>query len=211
MYKRLLCLLLVPVLFLYGIPVGALEKEERFWQDETVYSILVDRFHNGNTKNDYTVNVQDINSYNGGDFQGIIDKLDYLKEMGFTTISLSSIFDNEDNGYHGAWITDYYKPEEHFGSMKKFKQVVKEAHKRDLKVIIEFVADSVGPNHPWTKDLTKKEWFTTAPKLNHTNDEVKQYLIDAAKWWMTETNIDGYYINHVNDVPKEFGRNFQMK
>lgn len=190
------------------MPVGALEKEERLWQDETIYNIMVDRFHNGSSKNDYKVNVQDLSAYNGGDFKGITDKLDYIKEMGFTTISLSPIFDNEPNGYHGNWVKDYYKTEEHFGTKKEFETLVKEAHKRDIKVLIEFVLDSVGPSHPWTKDNSKADWLSESQKINHTNQEVKKYLVDAGKWWIKETNIDGYSINNKNSIPQDFLREF---
>ena len=47
--------------------------------------------------------------YHGGDFQGIIDQLDYIKDMGFTAISLTPIFANEDGGYHGYWVNDFYR------------------------------------------------------------------------------------------------------
>lgn len=208
MSKRLLCLLLIPFLLISALPVSALEKEERLWQDETVYDIMIDRFNNGSSKNDYNVDVQDLNGYNGGDFQGVIDKLDYIKEMGFTTISLSPIFDNEDDGYDGSRVKDFYKTEEHFGSLKEFKRLVKEAHKRELKVVLGFVVNEVGPNHPWTKDNSKKEWFTEAPKLNLNSPEVQSYLIEAAMWWEQETNVDGYYIKQIQKGPKEFWTKF---
>lgn len=204
-------MLLVPFLLFYCLPVQALEKEGRLWQDETVYSILVDRFFNGDSKNDNKVNTQDLYAYNGGDFQGIIDKLDYLKELGFTTISLSSIFDNEENSYQGQKVIDYYKTEEHFGSLNTFKKLVKEAHKRDLKIMIEFVADSVSAKHAWTKDATKKNWLMENTKLNYSNPEVQKYVVDVAKWWINETNIDGYYINNVMDVPQEFWMEFSKE
>nr|WP_052343710.1 alpha-amylase family glycosyl hydrolase [Bacillus massiliigorillae] len=204
MRKRLLCLLLIPFLLMSALPVSALDKEERLWQDETVYDIMIDRFNNGNSKNDYKVNVQDLHAYNGGDFQGITDKLNYITDMGFTTISLSPIFDNEDKGYDGNSVQDFYKTEEHFGSIKELKKLVKEAHKRKLKVVVEFVVNEVGPNHPWIKEESKKNWFTDAPKLNLNNPEVQSYLTEAAKWWEKETNIDGYKIKQVQNAPKAF-------
>lgn len=209
--KRLLGLILVPILLFGGTQANALEKKERLWQDETVYHIQVDRFNNGDRENDFNVNVKDENGYNGGDFQGVIDKLDYVKEMGFTTVSLSPVFDNEDNGYHGNWVKDYYKTEEHFGSLKEFKKLVKEAHERDMKVVLEFVVDSVGPNHPWTKDAGRTNWLTDGAKLNHDNPKVANYLIEAAKWWIEETEIDGYYVSDISEVPNEFLEEFSDK
>ena len=83
----------------------------RQWEDEVIYSLMVDRFYNGESKNDLDVNLNDPLSYQGGDFKGIMDRLDSLKDMKFTAIQLSPIFANEEGGYHGEWITDHYKTE----------------------------------------------------------------------------------------------------
>ncbi|MBN8192483.1 alpha-amylase [Bacillus sp. NTK074B] len=227
MKRRVLSLILVPFLLFYALPVGAVEKEERKWQDETIYFLMVDRFNNGDMSNDENVNTEDPKAYQGGDFQGIIDKLDYIKDMGFTAIWLTPIFDNQPMGYHGYWITDFYKTEEHFGSMKTFKKLVAEAHKRDMKVMLDFVVNHVGPEHPWVNDPDKEDWFHDKQAMNFTNEEslqnawlydlpdlntenpeVKNYLFDAAKWWIKETDIDGYRLDTVRHVPQEFWEEF---
>lgn len=217
-------LILIPFLLFYAFPVGAVEKEERKWQDETIYFLMVDRFNNGDSTNDFKINADDSLSYHGGDFQGIIDQLDYLKEMGFTAIWLTPIFDNADKGYHGYWINDFYKTEEHFGSMDTFKKLVNEAHNRDMKVILDFVANHVSPSHPWVTDPEKKSWFHQnkeitnwekqqdiengwiygLPDLAQENPEVENYLLDAAEWWIKETDIDGYLLDAVKHVPLTF-------
>lgn len=216
-------------LFSFALPTSA--KTERTWQDERMYFIMVDRFNNGNPKNDYEVNVHDPKAYHGGDLQGIIDKLDYIKEMGFTAIWLTPIFANEKGGYHGYWIEDFYKVEEHFGTLDDFKRLVKEAHKRDMKVILDFVVNHTGYNHPWLNDPAKKDWFHEKkdifnwanqqevengwlfglPDLAQENPEVKAYLFDAAKWWIQETDIDGYRLDTVKHVPKWFWDEFSKE
>lgn len=229
MKKTFITLILITCLLFASSPIYAVTQEEnRKWQEETVYSLMVDRFNNGNTKNDKDVNTQDPNAYNGGDFQGIIDKLDYLKDMGFTTIRLTSIYDNTDGGYHGYWVKDFYQTDEHFGSVKTFKKLVNEAHKREMKVILDFVTNNVSQEHPWVKDSAKQDWFhpqqgitnwenqqeiengwvNNLPDLNQDNPEVKQYLIDAAKWWIKQTDIDGYSLPEVNHVPISFLSDF---
>lgn len=220
MKKRLL-FILIPLLLFYGLPSEAAEKEVRTWQDETIYYINIDRFNNNDFSIDQDVEANDPNKYHGGDFQGIIDRLDYIKDMGFTTISLSSIFDNEDDGYHGNWTKDFQTIEEHFGSLEKFKELVNEAHKKDMKVLIDFNANHVGPNHPWLKDPEKKSWFHTEqntnletswvdglPDLAQENPDVQNYLIDTAKYWVEETDIDGYRLENVEYVPVEFWQEF---
>jgi glycosidase len=209
MKKRVWTFILISLLFFHALPTGAAEKEDRKWQDESIYYLMVDRFNNGDNKNDYEVDVQDPKAFHGGDFIGVIDKLDYMKDMGFTAIRLNPIFDNEKNGYHGKWIQDYYKTEEHYGTMDEFKQLVKEAHKREMKVILDFEINQVGPNHPWLKEADKLNWFQEQrenglPYLNQDDPEVKKYLIDAAKWWIKESNIDGYYLEAVDLASEGF-------
>ncbi|WP_442599143.1 alpha-amylase family glycosyl hydrolase [Neobacillus sp. D3-1R] len=228
MKKSLFSLILIPFLLIYALPVGAMEKEDRKWQDETVYFLMVDRFNNGDTTNDMDVDVKDPLAYHGGDFQGIIDKLDYLKDMGFTAIWLTPIFDNADKGYHGYWINDFYKVDEHFGDIETFKKLVSEAHKRDMKIILDFVANHVAPSSPLVKDPEKQDWFHEnkeitnwedqnqlengwiygLPDLAQENPEVEKYLLDAAKWWIKETNIDGYRLDTVKHVPTSFWEKF---
>lgn len=231
MKKRVFTLILIPFLLFYAFPVGAVEKEERKWQDETIYFLMVDRFNNGDSKNDFNVNAKDPRAYHGGDFQGIIDKLDYLKDMGFTTIWLTPIFDNADKGYHGYWITDFYNTDEHFGSIKTFKKLVNEAHKRDMKIVLDFVANHVAPSHPWVTDPTKESWFHEKkgitnwenqndlengwiydlPDLAQENPVVEKYLLDVAQWWITETDIDGYRLDTVKHVPVTFWEKFAKR
>lgn len=231
MKKSLFAFILIPFLLFYALPVGAVEKEGRNWQDETIYFLMVDRFNNGDNSNDYEVNMEDPKAYHGGDFQGIIDELDYIKDMGFTAIWLTPVFDNVEKGYHGYWINDFYNTEEHFGSVDKFKELVKEAHKRDIKIILDFVVNHVAPEHEWVKDPSKKNWFHEKqdifdwnnqdqlennwlyglPDLAQENPETRKYLLDAAKWWIEETNIDGYRLDTVRHVPVDFWSEFSKE
>ncbi|MDF2855731.1 MAG: alpha amylase catalytic region [Neobacillus sp.] len=224
----IISILLFSLLFSVVPTYAATQKPDRQWQDETVYSLMVDRFNDGDTQNDSDVNTQDPLAYAGGDLQGIIDKLDYLKDMGFTAIRLTSIFDNTAGGYHGYWVNDFYKIDEHFGSLKTFMKLVKEAHERELKVMIDFVTNNVSAEHPWVNDPEKQSWFhkqqditdlnnqqemetgwvNDLPDLNQDNPEVESYLIEAAKWWINNTGIDGYSLPEVNHVPVSFWSDF---
>ncbi|WP_391209424.1 alpha-amylase family glycosyl hydrolase [Psychrobacillus sp. L4] len=230
MKKSVSILVLITLLLISSIPLLAAEKEERKMQDEVIYSIMVDRFNNGDVNNDKDTNPNDPKTYHGGDFKGITEKLDYLKDMGFTSIWLTPIFENMENGYHGYWIKDFYKTNEHFGTIEEFKTLVKEAHNRDMKVILDFVVNHVGPGHEWLSDPTKEEWFHEKkpisnwndqeevengwlydlPDLNQDNPDTRKYLLDAAKWWIKETDIDGYRLDTVKHVPKEFWTDFSV-
>jgi alpha-amylase len=227
MRKKMVQLLLVPFLLFYALHVEATEKEVT-WEDEIIYFIMVDRFNNGDTSNDYKVNLNDPYAYHGGDIKGIIEKLDYIKDLGATTIWLTPIVANEKKGYHGYWTEDFYAVEEHFGTLEDFKTLVKKAHEKDMKVILDLVVNHTGYKHPWLIDLDMEDWFHERedifnwdsqkevengwlfglPDLNHENEEVKNYLLDMAKWWIEETDIDGYRLDTVKHVPKWFWEEF---
>ncbi|UOY92110.1 alpha-amylase family glycosyl hydrolase [Ectobacillus sp. JY-23] len=230
MCKKVISLLLIPFLLFYVQPILAAEKEEKNWQDESIYFIMVDRFNNGDQKNDFNVDPENLKAYNGGDLEGIIKRLDYIQKMGFTAIWLTPVVDNEQGGYHGYWTNDYFKVEEHFGSMKDMKRLVKEAHKRDMKVLLDFVGNHTGYKHPWLKDPAKVNWFhenvpilgedqtsvengwlAGLPDLNVENPEVKKFLIDNAKWWIQQTDVDGFRLDAVKHVPKAFWSDFSKE
>ncbi|WP_198508466.1 alpha-amylase family glycosyl hydrolase [Bacillus xiapuensis] len=216
MKRRLSSLLLIPFLLLYVFPAGAGAKEERKWQDEVIYYLMVDRFHNGDSANDTKKNNHDPSAYQGGDFSGVISKLDHIKDMGFTAVVLSPVFQNQPGGYHGYWITDFNQTNEQFGTKKELRKLVKEAHKKDLKVILDFPVTRVSTEHPWTKDSGKTEWFTNkkeqAPEkwlgqmatLNLENQAVKEELIRAVRKWGEEVEVDGYYFSDATDAPLSF-------
>jgi glycosidase len=185
--KRIFILFIIFFL-VWTIPSkAAVKKDNRLWQDETIYSLMVDRFNDGDTSNDYDMNRNDLLAYNGGDIQGIIDRLDYLKDMGFTAIRLSPIF--ESTGYDGYQVTDYYKVNKHFGSLKTFQQLVKQAHARKMKVLVDFVTNNAA--------------------LNKTSENT--YLLDAAKWWVKKTGIDGYSLPEANLLPISFWKDFSKE
>ncbi|CAK8583385.1 alpha-amylase family glycosyl hydrolase (plasmid) [Priestia megaterium] len=225
MKKRLFSLMIISFLLLciYTFPASAIEKEKREWQDETMYFLMVDRFNNGDTMNDKEVDRQNRLAYQGGDFKGIVDKLDKLKEIGFTTIVLTPIFQNEKGGYHGYWITNFYKINKQFGSIKEFKDLVSEAHDRNMKVLIDFPVTHVSTSHPWVDEKGKENWFTNKKDpvsqkwlgnmaaLNLENNETKQELIKVAKWWVKNTNLDGYYLSNASGAPLNFWNDFSKE
>lgn len=211
-----LIFILILLTFQNVLPAVAAEKEERKWQDESIYYLMIDRFYNGSQTNDHKVDMNDQNAYHGGDFQGIIGQLDYIRNMGFTSIALTPVFANEDGGYHGFWVNDFYKTDEHFGTLEQLKTLVDEAHKRDMKVIMDLDVYHVGPHHSWLTDTNKRDWFITnvgqeLPELNLDNPETKQYMIDTAKWWIAEADIDGYRLYSVSEVPGHFWKDFSKE
>src|SRR5699024_7340537 len=126
-------------------------------QDEIIYDILIDRYNNGNQNNGEHINVKDPYAYHGGDLAGIEAKLSEIDDLGFTTISLSPLMENAEKGYHGHWITDFKEVEPHFGSMKDLQQLVKAAHEKDIKVILELPLNYVSNDSDLAKN--KADWI----------------------------------------------------
>jgi len=218
MKKILLLVLAVLMLF-----TGCGTKSNPVSYKDNMYFIMVDRFNDAD-ENLPDVDIADPKAYQGGDIRGITQKLDYIKDLGMTAIWLTPIMDNADRGYHGYWIHDFYSVDEHFGTLDDFKELVEEAHKRGLKVILDYVVNHTGENSPWLIDPAKTDWFHEnrsitnwgdkeqvqngwifgLPDLNHENPEVSGYLIENAKWWIKETGIDGFRLDTVRHVPNEF-------
>lgn len=119
------------------------------WRDQVIYQIMIDRFENGDPNNDHNVELSVPGRYHGGDWQGVIDRLDYLEELGVTALWISPTFMNteEDAGfasYHGYWPYDFLRPNHHFGDLAKLRELVDAAHERDMLVILDVIVNHVG-------------------------------------------------------------------
>jgi alpha-amylase len=119
------------------------------WRDQVIYQIVVDRFANGDVDNDFNIEPSVPGRYHGGDWQGIIDQLDYLEELGVTALWISPVVRNteEDAGfasYHGYWTQDFIRPNPHFGDLHKLREMVDAAHARGMLVILDVVTNHVG-------------------------------------------------------------------
>ncbi len=119
------------------------------WRDEIIYQIVTDRFENGDPNLDYRVNTNSLTAWHGGDWQGIINRMDYLEELGVTAIWISPTFTvvEEDAGiagYHGYWPQNFVQANPHFGDLPTLRRMVEEAHARDIKVIFDVIVNHIG-------------------------------------------------------------------
>lgn len=151
--------------------------------EDVIYLIMPDRFADGDESNNARVNRENPRMWHGGDLRGVIKNLPYFKELGVTAIWLTPWYENSDEitecdkpwcpmaSYHGYGATDYYQVENHFGTMQDLQELVREAHKNDLKIIQDQVANHVGSRHVWAKNPPLENWFSKFEQ-NTFNDSV---------------------------------------
>ena len=194
-----------------------------FSPDDVIYLIMPDRFANGDPSNDDPAlsrglfDRKNSHSYHGGDLQGIIDHLPYLKELGVTALWLTPIYDNNNHpgpnarrpgqlvsDYHGYGAVDYYGVEEHFGDLKLLCALVDGAHRMGIKVIQDQVANHLGPAHPWVADPPTASWFHGTP-AHHLNETFHLWnLIDPhTSDGLIRPVLDGWFADSLPDLNQE--------
>lgn len=143
-------------------------NRQGFTSEDAVYLITPDRFANANPDNDIVEEMREkhidrSNDYarHGGDIQGIIQHLDYVEEMGFTAVWPSPLLENnmDEASYHGYAITDFYRVDPRFGTLEEYKELVEKANEKNLKIIIDMVANHCGSGHWWMQDLPFQDWL----------------------------------------------------
>ncbi|HEY5242592.1 MAG TPA: alpha-amylase family glycosyl hydrolase [Polyangiaceae bacterium] len=119
------------------------------WRDEVIYQLIVDRFFDGDVNNDFNVEPGSLAQYQGGDWKGIEDHLDYLQALGVTTLWISPIVQNVDSdadidAYHGYWQQDLTQVNPHFGDLASLRSMVASAHDRGMKIVLDIVCNHMG-------------------------------------------------------------------
>eukprot|EP01025_Chloroclados_australasicus_P020729 TRINITY_DN21871_c0_g1_i3.p1 TRINITY_DN21871_c0_g1~~TRINITY_DN21871_c0_g1_i3.p1 ORF type:complete len:1000 (-),score=74.15 TRINITY_DN21871_c0_g1_i3:199-3174(-) len=123
------------------VPLTAKDRTS-IWKSRMIYQLLTDRF--APTLLTEEVSCKNLNMYCGGTFQGIIRRLDYIQELGFDAIWISPVVENTANGYHGYWASNFSRINPMFGDEQNLKMLVEEAHKRDMLVMLDVVANHMG-------------------------------------------------------------------
>jgi glycosidase len=154
-------------------------KNLGFDSSDLVYLMMPDRFANGDTDNDSIEGMIEAADRSnperrqGGDIQGVMDHLDYIKDLGMTAIWFTPIFENDMSvrygAYHGYAATDLYKVDRRFGSNEDYKALVDAVHENGMKVIMDMIHNHIGDKHWWMEDLPTKDWVHDWDKYGQTN------------------------------------------
>lgn len=142
-------------------------KRVGFTSDDAVFLLMPDRFANGDPTNDNMPGMAERADRNapygrhGGDLKGVIEHLDYIKDMGMTALWMTPVMTNDmpQSSYHGYAITNYYEIDPRLGTLEDFKTLSAELHKRGMKHIMDMVFNHCGTNYWWMGDLPAKDWL----------------------------------------------------
>lgn len=199
-----------------------------FSADDVIYLLMPDRFANGDPTNDDPAESRGLldrrkpRHYHGGDLQGILDRLQYLRDLGVTALWTTPWYDNvnhlnqlekytADNrraaqgvpstDYHGYGAVDFYAVEERFGDLDALRRMVARAQAKGIKVIQDQVANHTGPYHPWTTNAPTPTWY---------NGTVAEHLENTWQTWTIadpnppadklKSTLDGWFIHLLPDL-----------
>ncbi len=168
----------------------------------------------------YEINIRAFSA--NGDFQGVIDRLDHIQALGANTIWLMPIHPvgqvRSAGGLGSPYaVQNYLEVNPEFGDLAKLRELVDEAHKRNIAVLIDWVANHTSWDNPWMAD---KSWYTQddagniiippgtnwqdVAELNYNSAAMREEMIYAMKYWVLEANIDGFRCDAVDFVPTDF-------
>lgn len=184
------------------IPVHA--EETRTIVDESIYDVLVDRFFNGSGSNDDEfVNAQDPSMFAGGDFHGLVKKIDYIANMGYTVLSIGPVFATEK--YDGSMATSYVVLDKRFGTAEELKEVVHKYNERDIKIMADFPLSNVSANHEWAGNAGFVSSTNDGEiQWDLTNTEVQAALIDAAVDFVNTYEVNGLRLTNIEQADSAF-------
>ena len=198
-----------PVSPVVGLPRGT--DDQPWWNDSVFYEIFVRSF-------------SDSDSDGIGDLNGLISKLDYLKDLGITGIWLMPIHPSP--SYHGYDVTDYFAINPQYGTLDDFKRLLNEAHQRGIRVIIDLVLNHTSDQHPWFQAALDpkspfRDWYVwsktdpgqagwhrassgdyyygyftdTMPDLNYRTPAVTEQMNDVVRFWLKDVGVDGFRLD----------------
>ncbi len=201
-------------------PLRRIGRFQGFGPSDVMYLIMIDRFSDGDQTNNEPPQSRGIYDrknkfyYHGGDLQGVIDRLPYLKDLGVTAVWLTPWYDNYDRlnqielkeekpstGFHGYNPQDFYGVEEHFGSFAKLRELVDSAHRLNIKIIQDQVVNHTGPYHPWVEDPPTPTWFN-GTKTNHLKNVFQTWVLHDPRpvEELKRETMEGWFLDFLPDL-----------
>jgi glycosidase len=204
-------------------PLDAAGNFQGINTDDVIYLIMTDRFSDGDPANNLPAGTppaafdrRNSRAYHGGDFRGVINHLQYFKELGATALWLTPWYDNW-NGvnncdkawcpstyYHGYHATDYYGVEDHFGDLSTLRELVEKAHALGIRVIQDQVANHIGSHHPWANEPPLDNWFHGTLQ-NHLLEKFQNSVLLSphANQEEVRNTLDGWFSDDMPDMNQD--------
>lgn len=177
--------------------------------EDFIYFLMPDRFSNGDTSNDripgmrdQSLNRDSIFLRHGGDFQGIINHLDYLQGLGVTTLWMTPVLKNDmpNRTEHGYAFTDHYSIEPRFGGAALYQKLSDELHRRGMKLIQDAVYNHVGSYHFLVRDAPSKDWLHQWPSFTQTSYKDQPLMDPYAAAIDKRITSDGWFTTQMPDL-----------
>ncbi|WP_158797094.1 glycoside hydrolase family 13 protein [Pedobacter sp. L105] len=175
---------------------------------DIIYLLMPDRFSNGDVSNDkvkglreQTLNRDSVYYRHGGDIQGVINHLDYFKELGVTTIWMTPEIENDmpHASYHGYAVTDHYKIDPRYGTNELYKTYVEKAHAKGLKIIKDVVHNHLGSEHWMFRDMPMKDWVNQWPVFTQSSYRDEPVMDPHASAADLKKMVDGWFATTMPD------------
>jgi glycosidase len=188
--------------------VSGSAERKGFGTEDVVYLLMPDRFANGDENNDShasvleKVDLRNPGGRHGGDLQGMTNHLDYIKELGATTIWPTPLFEDNDStySYHTYGQSDLYRIDPRYGTNDDYLNFVKTAHQKGLKVIQDVVPNHWGYNHWMLKDLPTYEWIHQFPGYKQTNYRITAQMDPHRSKDDEELCEKGWFVRSMPDL-----------
>jgi glycosidase len=208
------------------------------WPDAVVYFVVLDRFADGNTSNNANVDLSAKGAFHGGDLAGLAEQLDEIASLGATALWITPVVDNIDSfvtgagfpdwAYHGYWADDFTTLDRRFGTEAELAQLVREAHRRGIRVLLDVVYNHAGYNSRYMRDPRTKAWLRSNENGTCGNDditscvaglpdfktelqEVRDFLFAAHLGLAKRTGLDGFRLDTVKHVTHDFWREHRQR
>ncbi|SDS83053.1 Glycosidase [Gillisia sp. Hel1_33_143] len=179
-----------------------------FDASDVMYLIMPDRFANGDPKNDSSKEMlekadrDNLGGRHGGDIQGIIDHLDYIEELGATAVWSTPLLEDDDPtySYHTYAQSDVYNIDPRYGTNEDYKRLSAEMHKKDLKLIMDYVTNHWGAEHWMIKDLPTYTWIHQFPGYANSNYRMTTQMDQNASARDLRYCVDGWFTKTMPDL-----------
>lgn len=186
---------------------GSAERKG-FDGSDVIYLITPDRFANGDPSNDEVEGLVDgldraaPYGRHGGDLQGVIDRLDYIADMGYTQIWLNPVLENDqpEASYHGYATTDFYQVDARFGSNALYRKLAAEAAAMGIGLIMDFIPNHSGSEHWWMSDMPSDDWVNHGGQFVGTTHKRESLFDPNAAQADRKRFSDGWFVPSMPDL-----------